>query len=133
MPTYKNNTKEPVLIGKDDVIPPGGIVEKLSYLAKPIEGIEKIGDKPMHNQTVFSGKFTANEVVEVPQGLTRYTIHLYAEKGEPVIYWNSKENKPHLSLYEGAKWNTRCYERLIDRVIIEPGECGRVWMNIEIL
>jgi len=128
MPTYKNKNGMTKTIGSNS-IRPNEIKRILTF--DTIEGVEMLSETPMHNPTILAVKLTESTIVKIPEGETRFAIHFCVEKGEPVIWYNSKENKPPLKLYEGAKWNERTYERLIDKLIVELPENSILWIIIE--
>ena len=130
MPTYRNRNSHGVTIGSTTIN--GGEVKKcFSFMPKKYEGIEMIDEMPMYNSTLLSEKITKSEEIRIPEGEERFAVHFYAEKGESLIYYNSKRNVPPLRLYQGARWNERVYERLIDRLIVELSPDGILWIIVE--
>jgi hypothetical protein len=130
MPTYKNKNGSGKVIGGQG-INAGEIKKILSYPTTKLEGIEMIDEAPMYNPTILSERITESKTVRIPESESRFAIHFCAIKGEPVVYYNSKENKPPLNLYEGARWNERVYERVVDKLIIEIPEGGILWIIVE--
>jgi hypothetical protein len=94
-------------------------------------GLVRVDDQPMFNPTILSKRFIKSAEVIIPINETRFGIHFHAEKGYPIIYYNSLENFPPVSLYPGAKWNTRVYERTIDKLILQLTDGDILWVNIE--
>jgi len=128
MPTYRNKNGVVKTIGSTSIAP-NETKRILTFVN--IHGVEILSELPMHNPTILSEKVTESKTVEIPEGESRFAIHFCAEKGEPVIWYNSKENKPPLKLYQGAKWNERTYERLIGKLIIELPLDSILWIIIE--
>jgi len=130
-PTYKNFTQKHIeFLGRSlfpgEELMSGVIEENLPY------GIEKISDKPYYNNIIYSGCITKYEEIKIPSNSIRFNVHIYVEKGNPTIYFTSAENEPPLFLYEGAKWNIRYTDKLISKILVEPGkEGGKVWIIIE--
>lgn len=131
MPTYRNKSGSPKTIG-GQTLSDGEIKRILSWPTGDIDqGIELIDEMPMYNPIILAEKITESKTIYIPGGETRFTIHFFAEKGEPTIYYNSKENKPCLKLYHGARWNERLFERVIDKLVVELGPENVLWMLIE--
>lgn len=130
MPTYKNRNGYGKLIGGQSVNP-GETKKILSYPTTRMDGVDMVDEMPMYNPTILSEIIKESKVVNIPEAESRFAIHFFAKSGDPVIFYNSIENKPCLRLYEGAKWNERIYERVVDRLIIEMPEGGILWLIIE--
>jgi len=130
MPTYKNRNGSPKNIGSQS-INAGEIKKVLSWPAGDTAGIEMLDEMPMYNPTIYSERITESKTVHIPEGEARFAIHFFAEVGAPIIHYNSKDNKPCLKLYPGAKWNERTYERLIDKLIVELKADEILWIIIE--
>jgi hypothetical protein len=129
-PTYRNKNGHGVTIGSTTIN--GGEVKKcFSFMSKKHEGIEMIDEMPMFNPTIMAEKITKSGEVKIPEEEGRFAIHFYAEKGETTIYYNSKRNVPPLKLYQGARWNERAYERLIDKLVVELSPDGILWIIVE--
>ena len=131
MPTYRNRNGSPKTIGGQTLN--GGEIKKiLSWpMGKLDNGIEMIDEVPMYNPTILAEKITESKTIHIPEGEARFAIHFYAEKGEPTIFYNSKDNKPCLRLYSGAKWNERVYERVVDKLIVELEPDSVLWILVE--
>jgi len=127
MPTYKNITSlRQSLNGK--VIEPSGVVHTTSYYNENEVKLLKIDDAPYYNPVLFSEVVTERMTIQIPEKdnlgerITKYAIHFFAEKGRVIIRYNSEKNDPPLYLYETAKWNVRCHDRTIDKIIIDSDE-----------
>jgi len=129
MPTYKNISSKPITLGCHDIKP--GEEHRTTDLIDPLPaGIRKIDELPLHNTIVFADIVKGSKNLNIPQGITRFSIHYFAETGTPVIYDHDKSNTPPLRLYAGARWNKRYYERVMDKIIIE-NDGGILWVIIE--
>lgn len=127
MPTYRNVTSlRQTLNGK--VVEPGKSIYTTSYYNENEVKLLKIDDAPYHNPVLFSEVITEKGDIQVPEKdnlgvrIIKYAIHFYVEKGRVTIRYNSTKNDPPLYLYEQAKWNVRCYDRTIDKIIIDANE-----------
>ena len=124
MPTYKNVTNQsPILEGK--IVKPGQIVHSLSYQDEDAVGLVKIEDKPYYNPILLSVVLNSRPCeIDIPKKdnlgkfITKYSLHFYVESGNVKIYYNSPANNPPLTLYTGAKWNVRHFERHVEKLII---------------
>jgi len=123
-PTYKNVTSlKQHLNGK--VVEPGQVVCSKSYYDENEIKLLKVDDAPYFNPIIFSDVITEKGVVQIPEKdnlgerVVKYAIHFFLEKGRIVVRYNSAKNDPPLHLYETAKWNVRCFERNIDKIIID--------------
>jgi hypothetical protein len=126
-PTYKNVTSlKQTLNGK--VIEPGQTVCSTSYFDENDVKLLKVDDAPYFNPIIFSDVITEKGVFKIPERdnlgerVVKYAIHFFLEKGRVVIRYNSAKNDPPLNLYESAKWNVRCFDRTIDKIIIDSAE-----------
>lgn len=123
-PSYKNINKcRKTINGK--VIEPNEIFESLGYLDENTVELVKIKETPYFNSTIFSGKITEATEIKIPEKdefknwIAKYSIHFFIEKGEVKIAYNNKGNIPELHLYTSARWNIRCFNREIDKLIID--------------
>ena len=79
----------------------------------------------MYNPVILSETIKADTVIEIPSNgnksekVNQYLIHMYVEKGEVSVKYNSLDNNPPLLLYSGGRWNVRFYEGQIKSVIIK--------------
>ena len=126
MPTYRNNSKKRVPFnGK--VVEPGREVHSLAFYDEVQIGLYKVHDKPFYNTILLATQVSKETTLEIPlrdelnKWVSKYTIHFHvASASENItIYYNDASNKPGLSLYNGARWNERCLERKINKVIIK--------------
>ena len=136
MPTYKNiTTLKPILDGK--VITPGQTIYSLSYHDENEVGLRLIDEKPFYNPLLLSKIIKQPCTVEIPKKdnlgkfATKYSLHFYVEEGTVNIYYNSQDNSPPLSLYTGAKWNVRHFERHVDKLIINSTEKFTLYIIVE--
>ena len=140
MTTYKNVTNlKPILDGK--VVNPGQLIHTLSYRDEDEVGLRLVDDKPYYNPILLSECITKPGTIVVPakdslgKFVSKYSIHLCVEKGSVRILYNSVENTPALLLYTGAKWNTRHFERNVEKIIVqnadESGNYPIVYVIIE--
>jgi len=132
VPTYKNTTLRPINVNGVKV----GVGEKIEdYRWLSVEGLERQSDFPQFNPTVWSGYIDPPKgEILIPERISRYAIHFYVERGYPVIYFNTTNNRPPLRLYPNARWNVRCYERIVSKLIIyfeDEFDIGRLWVIIE--
>lgn len=132
-PTYKNVTSlRQNLNGK--VIEPGKTIFTLPYYDENKVKLLKINDAPYFNPTILSTIVTEKGEIKIPEKdnlgerVEKYAIHFYLEKGGVTIFYNSRENTPPLHLYPSAKWNVRCRERMIDKIILDA--CESFILNI---
>ena len=74
--------------------------------------------KDVHNPILLSQRLSTEKDIEdrgvsIPvkdsEGNTvgRFQIHFFAEKGEGIVFFSSKENTPPLRIPEGRSWNVR--------------------------
>lgn len=136
MPQYRNISKiTKVLNGK--IIQPNENINSLIYFEE--DGVElcKIKEDPYYNPILLSKKIIQNCDIKIPERdefknwLSKYSIHFYIQKGEVEIFFNSIHNIPSLKLYNDARWNIRCLERKIDKVIIKGEGTFILWIIIE--
>lgn len=130
-PTYKNKTTLKRWFMKEGAVEPNGLVESPIFCSDDELEFMKISDFPMFNPVLFSEKIIENSEIKVPLVSGKYTLHFYVESGNVTIWFNSKENKPPLRLYEGAKWNVRCLERIVDKVIVESNKEFSLYLIVE--
>lgn len=124
-PTYKNITSSTKLVG-GKALNSQETISMFNYLNEKQVDVLKISDKPYFNPVVLSLHLnsTNDEIVEIPDKdnvgkfIEKYAIHFYLESGEVEIFYNSKDNKPSLLLYPGAKWNVRNFERNINKIFV---------------
>jgi len=128
MPSYKNMSGTTIMVA-GQTVEPKGILKTTIWVKN--HGLVKIDDQPMFNPTILSKRFVKSEEVAIPDNETRFGIHFHAEKGYPIVHYNSLKNDPPVSLYPGAKWNTRVYERTIDKLFLQLAEGDVLWVNIE--
>lgn len=128
MPTYKNSTNARAQIA-GRYIEPHGTIESTLWVQE--HGFERVSDKPMYNPVILSERFTQSVTVQIPKKEQRFSIHFYAEKGSPKVYYSSKENEPVLKLYTGARWNVRVYERMIEKLELVLDADDVLWVQIE--
>jgi len=126
-PTYKNVTNQrQILNGK--VIDPGQTICTTAYYNENDVKLLKIDDAPHFNPIIFSDVITEKGTVKIPEKdnlgerVVKYAIHFFLERGRVTIHYNSIKNDPPLNLYESAKWNVRCFERVIDTIVINSEE-----------
>ena len=122
-PTYRNLTNlRPLLEGK--IVEPKQSVYSLSYHDEDTVGLKLVDEKPYFNPLLLSERIVRPTNIEVPKRdnlgklVNKYSIHFYIEKGSVKILYNAIENNPALLLYEGAKWNSRHFERNIERICV---------------
>ena len=122
MPTYKNITRQrQALNGK--VIEPSGIIYTPAYYNENEIKLLKINDAPYYNPVLYSEVITEKTTIQIPEKdnlgawVVKYAIHFFVEKGRIIIRYNNEKNDPPLYLYETAKWNVRCHNRTIDKII----------------
>jgi hypothetical protein len=127
MPTYRNVTNiRQTLNGK--VIEPGQTYCSPIYFNENEVKLLKIDDAPYYNPLIYSEVITEQCVVKIPEfdnagvRVSKYAIHFYLEKGMVVIHYNHIRNDPPLNLYTEAKWNVRCSDRTIDKIIVGADE-----------
>jgi len=138
MPRYKNVSAGRLTIGGKEVLP-GKIVETLTWVNMPTQ-LQLLDDEPMYNPILLSEPIEKDCEVPIPYFdkingvISRYLVHCYVEHGSVEVFYNSVKNTPPLRLYEGGKWNERCYERIIDRLIIRflnsQGK-KKMWLIVE--
>lgn len=136
MPVYKNvSTMRKLLNNK--VIEPGTEVTSPIYYNENDVQLLKISDEPSHNPVLYSEKIEKECEIVIPKKdsfgnwINKYTTHFYVESGEITIWTNSKKNAPPLLLYPEARWNVRCFERNVDKFIIESGSDFVVFVTVE--
>ena len=123
MPTYKNvSLVKREFNGK--VVNPGQEVCSLAYYNENDIQLLKVSDKPYYNKTILSTIISEPTEVKIPEKdnlgvrVTKYAIHFHVKKGSVDIRYNSVDNLPATLLYEDARWNDRCFERNIDKIIV---------------
>ena len=130
MPLYKNASTERVTIG-GGILEPGSTISTQTYLSPLPVGVTLLADAPMANPILLAQKYTIDTVIPMPLGVTRFQIHFYVESGYPTVRYNSDTNDPALLLYEGAVWNTRCFDRVINDIRLSNMTGCEVWVIIE--
>ncbi len=86
----------------------------------------------MYNPTILSKCLTKDEIIEIPKGIEKYSVHLYLEKGEIEVYYDSLTNTPPLWLYSGAKWNQRFFKSGVAKIIVVgKTQEFKLWVIIE--
>jgi hypothetical protein len=85
----------------------------------------------MYNPTIISKCITKDEIIEIPKGIEKYSVHFFIEAGEVKIYYGSLENKPPLFLYNGAKWNKRFFNSGVNKLIIQGLAEFKLWCILE--
>jgi hypothetical protein len=136
VPTYQNVSTVPQYInGK--VVDPGKEICSLAYYDENIIKLLKVSDKPFYNPIILSEKYDKNIIVQIPTRdhlgvyLSKYTIHFCVKKGNVKIWYNSRENDPCLHLYTDARWNTRVFERNIDKICVDGMDNFELWVIVE--
>ena len=136
MPIYKNvSTMRRLLNNK--VIEPGAEITSPVYYSENDVQLLKISDDPSHNPVLLSAKIEKNCEVVIPQKdnfgawVNKYSTHFFVEHGNVTIWTNSKKNTPPLILYPEARWNVRCFERNIDKFIIESDDDFCIFVTVE--
>jgi len=136
MPTYKNvSSLKQTLNGK--VVEPGQTVCTPVYYDENDVRLLKVDDAPFFNPIIFSDVITEKGVLQVPEKdnlgerVVKYAIHFFLESGKILLHYNSEKNDPPLNLYTGCKWNVRCFERTIDKILIDSDENFVLWVIIE--
>ena len=136
MPTYKNNTNlRPLLDGR--VVEPKAIAYSLVYYDEDAIGLRLIDDKPFFNPIIMSKIITKPGEILIPdkdnlyKNVVKYSIHLYVEKGLIHIFYNSIENSPPLILATGSRWNTRHFQREINKLIINSDSDFTLFATVE--
>jgi hypothetical protein len=132
MPTYKNITsRRQTVNGK--VIEPGDTICLLHYLDENVSNLLKVDDRPFYNPVVLSTVVNCARSVDLPKKdnlgkpVDKYAIHFHVQQGSMQINYNSPDSEPGLLLYEGARWNIRCFERNIEKLYFKPlGDTGAV-------
>ena len=71
-------------------------------------------------------------IIEIPQGLSRFAIHMCAEGDTVFFRFSSARIKP-LILYAGGRWNVRCYERIVNDIRVNTSVKGRGYIIVEAL
>ena len=126
MPTYKNITSRKVVFnGK--VVEPNQEVHSLVYYDETEIGLYKSHEAPFYNPVLIAKQISEETVLEIPykdtlgKWIKKYTIHFHVAEaeGSVIIFYNDRQNIPGLLLYRGARWNERCLERKINKVIIK--------------
>lgn len=123
MPTYKNvSSIRKEVSGK--VVEPNKEVNSLVYYDENSVGLLKTSDHPMFNPVLLSERYTIDSEIVIPKvdnlkvPVSKYAIHFCVQSGEVTVRFNSLENNPPLHLYANAKWNLRCFERTIDKILV---------------
>lgn len=137
MPTYKNETSNRI-VADGRTVEPGQTYSSIVYVSSGL-GLTKKSDAPMYNPVILEEKVTSNTEIDIPESdpifgglLRKFSIHFYVESGEATIYFNSISNTPALELYQGAKWNIKCFERVYNKLIVNvSGTSPKVWVIIE--
>ena len=136
MPTYKNNTNlRPLLDGK--IVEPKTTVFSLSYHDEDTVGLKLIDDKPYYNPLLLSTCLIKSGEVLIPKKdnlgkiVSKYSIHLCVEAGLVKVNYNAKDNDPALLLYTGAKWNTRHFQREVDKLIVSSEKDFILYITVE--
>jgi len=115
MPLYKNTTSERInILGV--LIGPGEIKATNIWLDPLPAGVTLEADAPMFNPTIYSAAHSSAATIAVPSGETRFNIHIAVTSGELTVLFNSAANTPALILANGARWNTRVFERSINDI-----------------
>ena len=123
-PVYKNSSSVRKFLNNKPVEPGAEITAPVFYNEGEI-GLRKTDDMPSHNAVLFSQKIDKPGEIIIPQRdsfniwVNKYTTHFYVKSGEVVIWTNSKANTPPLVLYPDARWNVRCFERNVEKFIVE--------------
>lgn len=139
-PTYKNITSIRKEIERK-VLEKNQEHKSLVYYNQNDVGLLKTDDFPYFNPVLFSHKFTSSlakhEEIQIPEydscknWVSAYTIHISVIKGEVSVLYNSLINLPELLLYPDSKWNTRCFERTINKLFLKLSEDAVVYVIIE--
>lgn len=135
-PTYRNNTNlRPLLDGK--VVEPKAMAYSLSYHNEDEVGLRLVDEKPYYNPILLSQCTNKSGEIKIPEKdnlgkrVIKYSIHLCVEKGLVEVRYNAKDNNPPLTLYQGAKWNTRHFSREVEKLFIESKEEFVLYVIVE--
>ncbi len=134
MPKYYNDTSYNVYSSGVSVAAKGTAVSSI-YLNNP--NLTIVSEHPMYNPIVLSTVVEKSTIIDIPKTdaagnvITRYQIHFYQENKTSTVYFNSRENKPALILYQGIRWNTRALDRVYNSLIIDVDTDGKVYVIIE--
>ena len=137
MPTYKNTSSVRVTLS-GFALEPGQSMELDGYVINAAgKGLTETAVTPYYNPVIHSEKVSTSKTVQVPEvdslgnNVERYLVHFYTSSDWiGSINFNDASNDPALLLYGDAKWNIRCFSRLIDNIIITR-TAGDVWVIIE--
>jgi len=126
MPTYKNNTSRKIQF-QGKVVEPGQEVHTLAYYDEVEIGLYKVHDEPFYNPILIAEQVKENKEIIIPsrdilkKWINKYTIHFHVAEadGNVRVFYNDVKNTPGLLLYKDARWNERCLDRKINKVIIK--------------
>ena len=136
MPKYRNITTVRKMIDNRVVEPNGEIISQIFYDENEV-GLLKVVDFPVYNPILYSAKIQSEETISIPTRdnfnnlICKYAIHLYVSSGEVTVWFNNIRNKPSLQLYNGAKWNVRCFERTVDKIIVSSEGAFVLYLIVE--
>jgi len=123
-PTYRNITSIRKELG-GKIVEPGRTILSLAYYDEDEVGLLKVKVEPYFNPIIYSDIITKKGEIKIPEKdslgnrVTKYAIHFYLEKGRVTLRYNNFKNDPPLHMYESCKWNVRCFERNIDKIIVD--------------
>lgn len=130
MPLYKNTTTERVSLA-GMLLDPGEAKAIESWISPLPAGIVKLSDSPMYNPVIYAAKHNAAGTITIPTGETRFNIHIAVTSGEVTVYFSSGSNTPPLVLYNGARWNIKCFERAINDIRLSSAGVFEAYVIIE--
>ena len=136
MPKYRNITTNRKMLENKVVEPNEEVISHVFYDVNEI-GLLKTSDFPTYNPILYSAKIQQEDEIQIPlkdnfnNAVVKYAIHLYVSSGEVTIWFNNVKNKPPLQLYNGAKWNVRCFERTVDKLIVTSEGAFVLYLIIE--
>lgn len=136
MPTYRNNTSlRPLLDGR--VVEPKSVAYSTIYYDEDVVGLRVIDEKPYYNPILISTCITKSGEILIPKKdnlnrpVSKYSIHLYLEKGMAKVNYNALDNEPGLILYNSIRWNTRHFQREVERLIVNSDEDFILFATVE--
>ena len=135
-PLYKNVSSLKRLLNNKVIEPGKEIISPVYYSENDVQ-LLKVSDDPSFNPVLFSGPITENCEIVIPQKdsfgvwVNKYSTHFYVKEGVVKIWTNSKKNNPPLILYPEARWNVRCFERTVDKFIIDTEGNFSLFVTIE--
>lgn len=118
MPTYLN-TSESAITVLNETLQPGKRTQSFTWLSSLPNGIIILEKYPMYNPLIICEKIEKDTEITIPPNEKRFGIHLYCKAGEVKVFYDDIKNSPCLILTAGEKWNTRYYERILNKLIIK--------------